>query len=362
MRALIVAIIVMLFSTSLYASRLPPSYLVALEVHPSKTLSRFTFIFDKKTIGRIAVLTDRVIVELDNVSKAFDIEDLPLRNSNVSAIESEALPFNKLRFIFYVSKPVSAKALFTVNHLLHIDITTKPKVALAKHKKKKVTVVIDAGHGGTDSGARGQDGALEKHIVLAIAKRLAAKLKQTGEVRVVLTRNQDHYVPLRERLTVARRSKANLFLSVHADGYYNERAKGASIYALSEGGATNEAARWLANRDNYSELSGLSLNTLYDKSPMLRKVLIDLAQTATIKSSLTLGNYILRSLDDIADLHHKRVEQAPFLVLKSPDIPSILVETGFMSNPDEELRLKNVVYQDNIAEALYRGVLAYLKL
>lgn len=221
--------------------------------------------------------------------------------------------------------------------------------------------MIDAGHGGSDPGARGARGHLEKNVVLQIAKRLALKLNHTKNIRVTMTRTQDHFVPLRERLTLARKSKADLFIAIHADGYFNREARGASVYALSAHGATSEAAHWLAKQDNYSELGGVELNALKDKSPILRKVLIDLAQTATIKASLILGNDILQSLDDIATLHHKSVEQAPFLVLKSPDIPSILIETGFISNPQEERQLANPFYQNKIAQALAQGILQYIK-
>jgi N-acetylmuramoyl-L-alanine amidase len=161
-------------------------------------------------------------------------------------------------------------------------------------------------------------------------------------------------------LHIARKNKADFFIAVHADAYFNNDAYGASVYALSQRGATTEAARWLAQRENYSELGGLELKSLHDQSRLLRSVLIDLAQTATINESLQLGNSVLDSLEPISALHYHRVEQAPFVVLKSPDIPSILVETGFISNPKEAKRLSSDGYQLKIAEALLTGINQYL--
>ena len=155
---------------------------------------------------------------------------------------------------------------------------------------------------------------------------------------------------------ISAQDDADLFIEIHADGYFEKNAHGASVYALSTHGATSEAARWLAQKDNYSELGGVELNALQDRSPMLRSVLIDLAQTATIQGSIRLGRHVLDAMDDVTRLHYKHVEQAPFMVLKSPDIPSILIETGFISNPQEEKRLNDVVYQEKLARAIFSGI------
>ena len=227
-------------------------------------------------------------------------------------------------------------------------------------KQSLYTIVIDPGHGGKDTGAIGKCGAREKEVVLQIAKKMAQKLKKIPGVKVVLTRSRDVYLPLRTRLHIARKYNADLFIAVHADGYFNHQAKGASVYVLSQRGATSEAARWLVRQEKYAELDGIDFDDLPDKSRMLRSVLIDLAQTATIRDSLMLGNRILSSLDDISALHYRHVTQAPFVVLKSPDIPSVLIETGFISNPGEALRLKDPHYQDKIAAAISRGVQIYL--
>lgn len=226
-------------------------------------------------------------------------------------------------------------------------------------KNTPFTVIVDAGHGGHDSGAIGARGHTEKSIVLAIAKKLADKINATPSMRAVLTRNGDYFVTLRQRLVFARKQSADLFIAIHADAYFEKNATGASVYALSQRGATSEAARWLAQRDNYSELGGVELGALKDHSAMLRSVLIDLAQTATIQDSIWLGNRVLNALDNISRLHYTHVEQAPFVVLKSPDIPSILVETGFITNPTEESRLINPAYQERIARAIYQGITQY---
>jgi N-acetylmuramoyl-L-alanine amidase len=238
------------------------------------------------------------------------------------------------------------------------------KWSLSKIKQKKhpvFTVVLDAGHGGKDSGAKGKSGILEKQVVLAVAKRLRTYLNQLPGMRVILTREKDYFIPLRTRLNIARRARADLFIAIHADGYFDRRARGVSVYALSTHGATSEAARWLAKKDNYAELGGIELSDLQDDSVMLRSVLIDLAQTATIQDSLRLGNQTLAALKKITRLHQKQVEQARFVVLKSPDIPSILVEVGFISHPEEEKRLASAIYQDKLAKALAAGIQQYKK-
>lgn len=179
-------------------------------------------------------------------------------------------------------------------------------------------------------------------------------------MRVVLTRNGDYFVPLRGRLKFARKRSADLFIAIHADAYFDKTASGASIYALSQHGATSEAARWLAKSDNYSELGRLDLDDLQDHSVMLRSVLIDLAQTTTIKDSVLLGTRILSEINKVSPLHYRHVEQAPFVVLKSPDIPSILIETGFITNPHEEQRLTSPFYQRKLAQAIVRGIKHYI--
>jgi len=228
----------------------------------------------------------------------------------------------------------------------------KPKVA------RMATIVIDAGHGGEDPGARGRHGSREKDVTLTIAKRLKLLVDAEPEMRAVLTRDADFYVPLQTRVDKARRVKADLFVSVHADAFIKANARGSSVFALSERRATSEAARWLAKKENEADLiGGVNIDV---KDRYLAQTLLDLSQTATIDHSLRLGNAVLGEIGQVNTLHKAQVEQASFAVLKSPDVPSILVETAFISNPEEEKRLNDDAYQDQLARAILAGIKHYL--
>lgn len=240
-----------------------------------------------------------------------------------------------------------------LNALVHSFVANNDK----NTSYRDVTIVIDPGHGGKDPGAIGVAGYREKNIVLAISKKLAQAINQQKGFHAILTRTGDYYISLRQRLALARRDKADMFIAIHADAFRHRHASGVSIYALSQRGATSEAARWLAKRENASELMGGV--DLYDQSHLLRSVLINLSQSATIRASLRIGDDVMNAIQSFAKLHHNRVEQAAFVVLKSPDIPSLLVETGFISNPNEEKRLSDSVYQQQLAQAITRGVRQY---
>jgi len=220
------------------------------------------------------------------------------------------------------------------------------------------TIVVDAGHGGEDPGARGRGGTYEKAVTLAIARKLKALIDAEPNMRAVLTRDGDFYVPLAARVDKARRVRAALFVSIHADAFMLPHARGSSVFALSERGATSAAARWLAKRENEADLIG-GVN-LDGKDRHLAQTLLDLSQTATINDSLRLGRAVLGELGGINTLHKPHVEQAGFAVLKAPDIPSILVETAFISNPEEERRLADNRYQDKLARALLTGIKRHL--
>ncbi|MDR1648258.1 MAG: N-acetylmuramoyl-L-alanine amidase [Zoogloeaceae bacterium] len=222
-----------------------------------------------------------------------------------------------------------------------------------------VTIALDAGHGGEDPGAVGKGGTREKVVTLAIARRLKARLERYPNVRVALTRDGDFFVPLSARVQKARRVRSDLFVSIHADAWIKPEARGSSVFVLSEKGASSSAARWLAQKENDADLVG-GVN-LKIKDPFLAKTLLDLSQTATKTDSLRLANSVLGELGGINRLHKPAVEQAGFAVLKAPDIPSILVETAFISNPEEEKKLADSRYQDKMAEALARGILRYLE-
>jgi N-acetylmuramoyl-L-alanine amidase len=224
--------------------------------------------------------------------------------------------------------------------------------------ERLVIVAIDAGHGGEDSGARGRHGTLEKDVTLAIARRLKERIDREPNMRAMLVRDGDYFIPLGQRVTKARRVQADLFVSVHADAWVKPDARGSSVFALSERGATSTAARMLAQRENESDLiGGVNLNV---KDPVLARTLLDLSLTATINDSLKLGKAVLSELGDINTLHKQSVEQAGFAVLKAPDVPSILVETAFISNPEEEGRLKDAAYQEKMANAILGGIKRYL--
>ena len=227
----------------------------------------------------------------------------------------------------------------------------KPQVA------RLATIVIDAGHGGEDPGARGRRGSREKDITLTIARRLKALLDAEPDMRALLTRDGDYYLGLNERVEKARKVRADLFVSIHADAFLRSHARGSSVFVLSERRATSEAARMLARKENQSDLIG-GVN-LKDKDDYVKRTILDLSQTATIDHSLRLGNSVLRQLGSVNTLHKGQVEQASFAVLKSPSIPSILVETAFISNPDEEKRLNDEAYQDKLARAILSGIRDY---
>lgn len=248
-----------------------------------------------------------------------------------------------------------------INARMYPPHIVKPETILSQTMAKHTLIVmIDPGHGGKDPGAIGSSGLREKEVVFTIAKELAELINHTPNMHAYLTRNGDYFVTLHNRLVIARSKKADLFIAIHADSYFNTRAHGASVYALSQHGATTVAAKWLAKRENYyAELNNLDLGELDDQSDLLRSVLIDLAQTATIRDSLRFANDLLDSLEQVTRLHCSRVELAPFMVLKAPDVPSILVEIGFISNAKEEIHLRQSTFQHKIAYALFQGVQQY---
>jgi len=222
---------------------------------------------------------------------------------------------------------------------------------------RMVTIALDPGHGGEDPGASGSRGTREKDIVLKVAKRLKGKLEELPNFRVMLTRDGDYFVPLGQRVEKARKVQADLFVSIHADAFVEPTARGSSVFVLSEKGASSSAARWLANKENLADaIGGVNLKG-HDRQ--LASVLYDLSTTAQIKDSLKLGKAVLSEIGGINRLHKGAVEQAGFAVLKAPDIPSILVETAFISNPEEEAKLSDDAYQDQIADAITRGIKQY---
>ncbi|MDB2705496.1 N-acetylmuramoyl-L-alanine amidase [Pseudomonadota bacterium] len=244
-----------------------------------------------------------------------------------------------------------------------ISKPARPNLIITKSvktmKKRDIIIAIDPGHGGQDSGALGKYKTKEKDVVLAIAKRLAKLIDKEPGMRSYLTRDHDVFIPLRHRIKRARDNHADMFISIHADAFKNTRAKGASVFVLSERGASSEAAQLLADKENAADLAGgISLE---DKDDLLASVLLDMSQDASLEGSLEVANTVLSGLKRVGNVHKKHVESAAFVVLKSPDIPSLLVETAFISNPDEERKLKSPSHQNKLARAMMSGIQSYFQ-
>lgn len=354
----------LLFSMSSTAQTI---FLRQLRVQTIKQQTRVTLYLSGPTQYRAFMLSNpnRFVVDLKNVKtvKRFAVDNLKyathrngifrmvfgLRTSVIPTIKTlspDLFRHARLQIIFQRPAQLAQKTVLSDVSDQRDDTT-----------HRDIIVVIDPGHGGKDPGATGPGGTHEKNIVLSIAKKLQQRINQQRGFHAVLTRTGDYYLTLRQRLRIARQDKADMFIAIHADTWKNKLARGVSVFALSQRGATSEAARWLATRENASELMGGV--DLQDKSHLLKSVLINLSQSATIRSSLEIGNDLLQTIKPIARLHHDRVEQAAFVVLKSPDIPSLLVETGFLSNPLEESRLRSQRYQRQLAEAIAQGIDKY---
>ncbi len=290
-------------------------------------------------------------------------EPLPIQ---VEAAESNVTKTSKPAEVTKPVEPVIAKVEIKAPEVKTSEVknqeanqNTSVETVQAKANKsgRQIVIAIDAGHGGEDPGARGANGSREKDVTLMIAKKLKEKIDSEPNMRAVLTRDSDFFIPLHGRVVKARNMQADLFISIHADSFTNQSARGSSVFALSERGATSASARYLAKKENESDLiGGVSLD---DKDPVLARTLLDLSQTATINDSLKLGKAVLTQIGAINTLHASRVEQAAFAVLKSPDIPSILVETAFISNPEEERRLNDAGYQDKLVISILTGIKKY---
>ncbi|WP_047518148.1 N-acetylmuramoyl-L-alanine amidase [Methylophilus sp. Q8] len=280
------------------------------------------------------------------------LQEVPPANTDEKPAESTPAPSA-------IKEPASETSAATANSEKPADkpvVADKPKQA--KPGQKLITIAVDAGHGGEDPGARGANGSHEKNITLAIARKLKQQIDAEDNMQAILIRDGDYFVPLGDRVKKARAAKADLFISIHADSFVNSTAKGSSVFALSERGATSAGARYLAKKENAVDLiGGVSLDT---RDMDLARTLLDLSQTATIHDSIRMGKAVLGRIAKINTLHSKYVEQAAFAVLKSPDIPSILVETAFISNPDEESRLNDDGYQDKLVNAILSGVKSYV--
>ncbi|WP_095211402.1 N-acetylmuramoyl-L-alanine amidase [Endozoicomonas ascidiicola] len=309
----------------------------------------------------------RLVIDINDAKLSGSFSGLELKNTPISKIRHGARNKKDLRIVFDLTEKVSdeiflLKPYGTYGHRLVIDLfddeSRQPKPVVKKQPAglRDIVIAIDAGHGGEDPGAIAYGGGYEKHVTLAIAKDLAALINREKGFKAVLVRTGDYYIDLRRRTKIARDNNADLFISIHADGFKDRRAKGASVFAISHKGATSETARWLAQKENAADqIGGEDGISLDDKDDVLAGVLLDLSMTSTLSSSLEVGSKVLTNMGIINRLHKKHVEQAGFMVLKSPDIPSILVETGFLTNPEESRKLKSRSHQQAMAKAIFSG-------
>lgn len=389
--------------------------ILGVRIWPSEDYTRITLESDSALTVSHQVLTgpDRLVVDVQGLELNPTLKDLVAKvkpnDPYVSQIRVGQFQPNVVRLVFDLKEPIKPQ-LFTLNPVaeyqyrsvfdLYPSTPLDPLMELVKSSAKKeqalekkneedliaqfahrndppvaqaiptpkepppsqrfkrlITVAIDPGHGGEDPGAIGARGSKEKHIVLSIAKRLSDKIEAEPYMRPYLTRDGDYFVPLHTRVRKARQVGADLFISIHADAFIQPHARGASVFALSQQGASSTTARWMANKENASDLiGGINIKT---KDSQVAHLLLDMSTTAQIKDSVQAGSSVLQRIGGFAPLHKNKVEQAGFAVLKAPDIPSILIETAFISNPKEEAKLNDEAYQERIAEAILQGIKDY---
>ena len=313
----------------------------------------------------------RLVIDIANISQPPSLDHLNLKSSPIATVRSAKRNGKDLRVVLVLKAQVSPKH-FTLkaneqySNRLVVDLFDKKRLVsrsveeVVEQSDRKIIIAIDAGHGGEDPGALGPKRMREKNVVLQISKRLEKLFDKDPNYDGVLVRKGDYYLAHRKRTQIARDNQTDFFISIHADAFTDHRANGASVYALSNKGATSEAARFLAQKQNNADLiGGASVLNLGNKDEMLAGVLLDLSMTATMSTSLEAGKQVLKHMGSVARLHKKKVEQAGFLVLKSPDIPSLLIETGFISNPKEARQLSNANYQQRMAKAIFNGLDQY---
>jgi N-acetylmuramoyl-L-alanine amidase len=316
---------------------------------------------------------ERVVVDLIDVQPeiSFDPSVVAVGRKRVSGLRAGQRN-NNYRIVIETKEALDPKA-FTLRpiepygHRLVVDLLVKAQAVVATREPRRsesrdIVIAVDAGHGGDDPGAIGPNKVYEKRVVLQLAKRIVRELDGKLGFDGVLTRTGDYYLGHRKRTQIARESRADLFVSIHADAFKSANVKGASVYTLSDRGASSETAAWLAERENRSDLlGGVGDVSLGDKDPVLAQVLLDLSMDANRSQSINAGKAVLANLGQITKLHKSRVEQAAFVVLKSPDMPSLLVETGFISNPDEARQLSQAEHQDKVARAVARGIEQFMR-
>ncbi len=332
--------------------------------------TRIVFELSGPAEHRVFTLADpnRVVIDLANSTAANGLR-LDGPSGPVTAVRAGVQPGGDLRLVLEVNQPSKPKSFLLppqqqYGFRLVVDLPpaeAQPVVRKAPpattDRGRDIVVVVDAGHGGSDPGASGRGGAREKDVVLSIARKLSSEINAQPGMRAVLVRDGDYYVSHRKRMEIAHSAQADFFISIHADSYRDPSAKGATVYVLSQKGASDEAALLLAQRENASDLIGGV--SLADKDQMLARVLLDLSQTAALNASISAGQRLIRRMSAVTAMRRREVQQAPFLVLKSPDIPSVLVETAYISNPREEASLRSAKFQSAVAVALRQGIVDY---
>jgi N-acetylmuramoyl-L-alanine amidase len=341
---------------------------VRLSAGPNAT--RVVLDLDRAVQHRIFELADptRVVIDLSGTTPVTPLR-IPLPRGDVSRVRTGARADGELRIVLDLKQQVEPKSFMLppegrFGHRLVIDLAPSQAAKLATRapapsRGRDIVVAIDAGHGGKDPGASGPKGAREKDVVLAIAQRLARRVDQQPGFRARLIRDGDYFVSLKDRIRIAREAEADLFVSVHADAFRDSSARGATVYALSTRRATDEVARRLAERENASDLIGGV--SIADKDDVLARVLLDLSQNASISASMVAGERVIDQLGQVTRMRKTSMQQGSFLVLTSPDIPSIFVETAYISNPRDESSLRDPDYQDSLAAALHSGIVNYFR-
>lgn len=354
----------------------------AVRYKTAKNYSSMVFDVSSRAEHKIFLLepkgpNPRLVIDFVNAKLSKRLVQPPLDHKLFKRLRSGKRKGNVLRVVFELKAQVKPKSFIlgpnkNKGHRLVVDLFSnykKTHITAKKSKEKRVpfktvanrarniVVAVDAGHGGVDPGAHGPKGTLEKVVVLKIAKKLAALINKKPGMKAVLVRKNDKFIKLRKRMEIARDANADLFISIHADAFKSSKVKGASVFMLSKRGASSELARWLAEKENAADLVGGVV--IADKEPMVKTVLMDLTQEETKRASKSVAEKVLRNFGKIGALHKNSVQKARFVVLKSPDIPSILVETAYISNPTEEKKLRSNRYQKKMANAIYKGVVAY---
>jgi N-acetylmuramoyl-L-alanine amidase len=366
----------------IWAASLDETLIEGIRVRPSPARTRIVFDLSQPVEHKLFSLSNprRLVIDIEDARLGSDkaksiLENLSYRGTPIKNMRTASRNVDDLRVVLELEEPVKPRSfvlqpILQYGHRLVIDLyeveqqvpPISKQVDRISRQMRDVVIAIDAGHGGDDPGAVGEGKFYEKNAVLAIAKKLHLMFQKEPGFKSVLTREGDYYLAHRKRTEIARAQQADVFLSIHADAFKTAEASGASVYAISQQGATSETARWLAEKENSADLiGGVGAVSLDDKDDLLAGVLLDLSMTASLAASLDMGQEVLNAIKPINKLHKRRVEQAAFLVLKSPDIPSLLIETGYISNPAEAKKLKSSAHQHKMAKAIFTGVKRYME-